>query len=123
MKSRRPRLHLTGLEVEQLFSRPRTPNDNPLIESTFGVMKTRLDYPERFGSMDLARDWVAKHIRWYNHEHKHSRKGYATPYELHTGMAEEVIRQRKAQVAEALAERRHVNLGIGQPANERTFVD
>ena len=123
MKSRRTRLHLSQRQVEQLFSRPRTPNDNPLIESTFGVLKTRPDYPDRFGAIDLATDYGSGFFRWYNFQHKHSRKGYATPYEVHIGKAEEVIRQRKTKIALALEERRLVNLGLEQPATEAKTVD
>jgi hypothetical protein len=32
----------------QLFARPRTPNDNPFIESTFGIAKGMPEYPGRF---------------------------------------------------------------------------
>ena len=123
MKSRQTKAHLSYREVEQLFARPRTPNDNPLIESTYGVLKTRLDYPGRFGSMDLASEWCGRFFQWYNFEHKHSRKGYVTPYELHHGLAEEVIRHRKAKIAEALVERRRVHLSVGQPAVGVTSLD
>jgi hypothetical protein len=58
----------------------------------------------------LATDYGNGFFRWCNFQHKHSRKGYATPYEVHIGKAEEVIRQRKTKIALALEERRLINL-------------
>jgi putative transposase len=34
--------------MPQLFARPRTPNDNPFVESAFGTVKTAPGYPGRF---------------------------------------------------------------------------
>jgi len=34
--------------MPQLFSRPRTPNDNPFIESAFSTAKRAPEYPGRF---------------------------------------------------------------------------
>jgi putative transposase len=35
-------------QMPQLFARPRTPNDNPFVESLFGTVKTAPEYPGRF---------------------------------------------------------------------------
>jgi transposase InsO family protein len=34
--------------MPQLFARPRTPNDNPFIESAFSTVKRAPEYPGRF---------------------------------------------------------------------------
>jgi transposase InsO family protein len=33
--------------MPQLFTQPRTPNDNPFVESLFGTVKTAPEYPGR----------------------------------------------------------------------------
>lgn len=43
---------------------------------------------------------VAKFVRWYNTEHRHSALNYVTPQQRHTGEADQILAQRK-QVIEA----------------------
>jgi putative transposase len=123
MKSRKTRLHLSARQVEQLFARPRTPNDNPLIESTFGVLKTRPNYPERLGMWNEWDDYLEGFFKWYNFEHKHSRKGFVTPFQVHHGLAEEVIKSRKLKIASLLAARKRVNLALAAPAAVATTFE
>jgi len=47
-----------------------------------------------------ARDWVLKFVRWYNTEHRHSALNYVTPQQRHTGEADQILAKRK-QVIEA----------------------
>lgn len=47
-------------------------NDNPYSESLFKTMKYRPKYPFKgFGSLDEARKWVQKFVKWYNYSHLH----------------------------------------------------
>ncbi|MFQ5802579.1 MAG: hypothetical protein ACE5JQ_06755, partial [Candidatus Methylomirabilales bacterium] len=44
-------------EIEPLYTRPCTPNDNPQIEAFFSTMKGRPDYPGRFDGSAHAQTW------------------------------------------------------------------
>lgn len=46
---------LADLGVTRTHARPYTSNDNPYSEAQFKTMKYRPDYPERFGSLPVAR--------------------------------------------------------------------
>jgi transposase InsO family protein len=89
------------LGIFQTFSRPRTPNDNPFIESLFSTVKRAPIYPGWFPSNDKT--YVMKYFtdffQWYNQEHYHSRIGYVTPFQKHEGLAEGIIKQRKMELA------------------------
>jgi putative transposase len=43
--------------MPQLFARPRTPNDNPFVESLFGTVKTAPQYPGRVFVQDLCNNY------------------------------------------------------------------
>src|SRR6202022_4260739 len=45
--------------------------------------------------------WTQQFVRWYNHEHKHSRLKFVTPAQRHNGVAAAVLAQREAVYAEA----------------------
>ena len=49
-------LLLADLGVTKTHSRPHVSNDNPFSESQFKTFKYRPDFPERFGSVEHARD-------------------------------------------------------------------
>ena len=53
-----------------------------------------------FKTIQDARDWVLKFVRWYNTEHRHSALNYVTPQQRHTGEADQILAQRK-QIIEA----------------------
>jgi putative transposase len=48
MRSHSTRHFFKKLGIGQLFSRPRTPNDNPRIEAHFGTIKSQPVYPDYF---------------------------------------------------------------------------
>ena len=54
---------LTDLGVEKSHSRPHVSNDNPYSETQFKTMKYRPDYPDRFGSIEDARQWARDFFR------------------------------------------------------------
>lgn len=79
---------LADLEVTRSHSRPRVSNDNPYSESMFTTLKYGPGFPERFGSLSHARQFMAEFTDWYNHEHRHTGIGLHTPADVHYGLAE-----------------------------------
>jgi putative transposase len=50
MSSKQVALMLTDLGVTKSHSRPRCSNDNPDSEAQFKTLKSRPEFPDRFGS-------------------------------------------------------------------------
>jgi putative transposase len=94
---------LADLGVTKTHARPYTPNDNPYSEAQFKTMKYRPDYPDRFDSLDHARNWARAFIAWYNHEHHHTGLGLMTPAVVHYGQADEIQAQRQHVLDKAYA--------------------
>jgi len=92
---------LEQLGVAKSHSRPYTSNDNPYSEAQFKTMKYRPDYPERFGSIEEARQWGRTFFHWYNFEHYHSGIGLLPPAALHFGSAQSMVDARQAVLDEA----------------------
>lgn len=86
---------LGDLGVIKSHSRPRVSNDNAFIESSFKTLKYRPDYPERFGSINEARQWCRKFFNWYNEEHYHQGISYQHPADVHDGSHKTVTTKRQ----------------------------
>jgi transposase InsO family protein len=87
---------LEQLGVAPSFSRPRVSNDNAYAESLFRTCKYRPDYPAKpFESLDEARTWTQKFVRWYNHEHKHSGLKFVTPAQRHSSQDAAILARRE----------------------------
>ena len=99
MKSNLVALLLAELGVTKTHSRPYVSNDNPYSESQFKTMKYRPEFPERFGCFQDARGFCGEFFHWYNTEHHHSGLGFLTPFEVHSGQAQE-RRAKRALVLE-----------------------
>jgi len=97
MKAKPVQQMMLDLGLTQTFARPRTPNDNPFIESLFSTVKTAPDYPGWFpsSSIRIARDYFENYFHWYNYEHFHSGIGYIHPVDKHEGRAETILEKRK----------------------------
>ncbi|MBD0020844.1 MAG: DDE-type integrase/transposase/recombinase [Gordonia sp.] len=78
---------LADLEVTRSHSRPKVSNDNPYSESLFKTLKYGPTFPQRFGSIHHARDFLDTFVTWYNHEHRHTGIGLHTPADVHFGLA------------------------------------
>jgi putative transposase len=91
---------LIDLGVTKSHSRPHTSNDNPFSESHFKTMKYRPQMPDRFGSVEEARELFRDLFHWYNHEHRHSGLALLTPATVHSGKGEAAI-QARAKVLDA----------------------
>jgi putative transposase len=95
--------------MPQLFARPRTPNDNPFVESLFGTVKTAPQYPGCFLDREEAIEYFTRYFPWYNYEHLHSGIEYVTPDECHRGLREAIVARRKEQFQQQRHLRKEVN--------------
>jgi putative transposase len=95
--------------MPQLFTRPRTPNDNPFVESLFGTVKTAPEYPGRFLDRSQAVNYFDRYLPWYNTEHLHSGIDYVTPAQCHRGLRENIVAQRRAKLLQQRQFRKEVN--------------
>jgi transposase InsO family protein len=98
---------LADLEVTRSHSRPRVSNDNPYSESLFKTLKYGPEFPERFGSLSEAREFMDTFTHWYNHEHRHTGIGLHTPADVHFGLAAGKAADRRAVLAAARAQHPH----------------
>jgi putative transposase len=89
--------------LPQLFARPRTPNDNPYIESAFSTVKRAPEYPGCFLDDGQAVAYFNRYFTWYDTEHYHSGIDYVTPQQAHQGQRQKIVDQRNRQ---KLAQRR-----------------
>jgi len=107
MKAKPVKQMFVDLGIEQTFARRRTPNDNPFIESLFSTIKTSPVYPGWFpaGNVLPVQQYFTRYFNWYDHEHYHSRIGYVTPVQKHTGQAERILTVRKKQLTAQRQER------------------
>jgi len=95
--------------MPQLFARPRTPNDNPFIESMFSTVKGAPQYPGRFLDSDHAVEYFNRYLPWYNSEHLHSGIDYVTPDQCHLGLRNRIVARRKADLINQRRFRKEVN--------------
>jgi len=102
--------------MPQLFARPRTPNDNPFVESAFGTAKTAPGYPGRFIDPEDSVRYFERYFQWYNHEHLHSGINYVTPQQCHLGLRDQIVAGRRAKLNEQRLLRRQVNSRSRDPS-------
>jgi len=95
--------------MPQLFARPRTPNDNPFVESIFGTVKTSPHYPGRFLDQSEAIGYFERYFFWYNTEHLHSGINFVTPDQCHRGLRDQIVAERKKKLAAQQQLRKEVN--------------
>jgi putative transposase len=95
MKAKATALLLSDLGVTKSHSRPYTSNDNPFSESLFKTCKYQPQFPQRFGSIQDAKDFCRRFFHWYNVEHHHHGIGLMTPNQVHFGQADAVHAQRR----------------------------
>lgn len=85
MKAKPFKKFLEELGISQKFARPRTPNDNPFIESLFSTTKGAQDYPEMFTDDVEALTYFTAWFDFYNNVRLHGKIGYVTPVQRHCG--------------------------------------
>jgi transposase InsO family protein len=115
MRSRSTATYFKKLGIEQLFSRPRTPNDNPYIESHFATIKTQPVFPGFFADPPVAESYFSQFYLWYNDVHPHTRLHMFTPNQVHSGQGPRLLAERAALKAVTFAAR------IADP-DTRTFT-
>ncbi len=98
---------LADLDVTRSHSRPRVSNDNPHSESLFKTLKYGPQFPERFGSLCEARQFMDTFTNWYNHEHRHTGIGLHTPADVHFGLATRKAADRRTVLADARVQHPH----------------
>ena len=106
MRSQPTRRYFQKLGIEQLFSRPRTPDDNPYIEAHFATIKTQPVYPGYFADPGQAEGYFQEFYPWYNDVHPHTRLKMLTPSQVHSGQGPRLLAERAALKAATLAARR-----------------
>jgi putative transposase len=99
------------LGIAQLFARPRTPNDNPFIESLFATVKTAPAFPDAFPTVASAIEYFTSFFAWYNGEHLHTRIGMVTPNQRHSGEWVQIQAERAEIRAKTMAARRQFHEG------------
>ena len=109
MRSRSTAEFFVDLGVARLLARPRTPNDNPYVESLFATVKTAPTFPEGFPTLADAIAYFEGFFAWYNGEHLHTRIGMVTPNQRHSGEWVRILAERAEIKARTLAARRQVN--------------
>ncbi len=94
---------LVDLGVVRSHSRPHVSNDNPFSEAQFKTIKYCPLFPERFGSIEQAREFYIDFFGHYNHIHHHSGIALHTPASVHYGTDTEIRAKRQATLNEAFA--------------------
>jgi putative transposase len=94
MKSKLVAHLLADLGITKTHNRPHVSNDNPYSESQFKTLKYSPGFPDRFGSVQDAREFCQRFFPWYNTVHKHSGIGLMTPEQVHYGQAQKILQQR-----------------------------
>ena len=107
---------LEDLGITPSHSRPRVSNDNAYSESLFRTLKYCPQWPSQgFATLEAAREWMSDFVRWYNHEHCHSRIKFVTPEQRHQGKDKEILTKRHAVYQRAKAQ--HPNRWSGSTRN------
>jgi putative transposase len=121
MKARPVRQVFEDHKMPQLFARPRTPNDNPFIESMFSTVKNDPEFPDRFEDDVQANAYFALYVPWYNTEHYHSGIDYVTPHQAHTGQWTAIVEDRNRKMQEQRLRRKETNRrrsGLTEPTEK-----
>jgi len=109
MKARSIKKMFEDHRMPQIFARPRTPNDNPFVESLFGTVKTAPQYPGGFLDREKAAKYFAQYFKWYNTEHLHSGIDYVTPEQCHQGHRSGIVANRIQKLKNHRSLRKEVN--------------
>ena len=94
MTSKTVALLFSDLDILRSHSRPHVSDDNPFSESHFRTLKYQPDFPDRFGSLEHARQVCRPLLAWYNTQHHHSGLAFLTPATVHQGRADQVLEAR-----------------------------
>lgn len=122
MKAKPFRKFLEELGISQKFARPRTPNDNPFVESLFSTTKGALDYPEMFTDDVEALAYFTAYFDFYNNVRLHGKIGYVTPVQRHCGEDKVILALRRQRLSRARRMRLMKNRGSAGSENVRVMA-
>jgi putative transposase len=111
MKAKPFKKFLEEMGISQKFARPRTPNDNPYVESLFSTTKGEPRYPEAFTDDIEAIAYFTAYFAFYNNVRLHGRIGYVTPSQRHCGEDKAILTLRDERLMEARRKRLQKNRG------------
>lgn len=94
---------LAELGIKPSYSRPGVSDDNAYAESLFRTCKYRPEFPGAFASLEEAREYMLRFVRWYNHSHKHRNLKFVSPAQRHAGEERNIFAQRIAVYEQARA--------------------
>jgi len=103
MTSKSVEMLLVDLGVGKTHSRPHVSNDNPYSEAQFKTLKYRPEFPDCFGSIEDGRGYSGDFFRWYNNDHHHDGLAGLTPHDVHHGLVEQRLAERRLVLAAAFA--------------------
>jgi putative transposase len=109
MKAVEFKRYLKEMGITQVFARPRTPNDNPFIESLFSTVKGAPSYPDAFIDEVDALAYFVPYVDFYNNVRLHGKIGYVTPAQRHRGEDKAILALRKQRHEEICKRRLVVN--------------
>lgn len=116
MKAKPFKNFLEDLGISQRFARPRTPNDNPFVESLFGTTKGEPEYPGAFTDDIEGIAYFTPYFYFYNNVRLHGKIGYVTPVQRHKGEDKAILARRRDRLANArrmrLRRNRHALAGV-----------
>lgn len=101
MKAKPFKRFVEDLGMRQIFSRPRTPNDNPYVESLFSTVKGSPIYPHAFIDDVDGITYFTSYFDYYNNVRLHGRIGYVTPAQRHIGEDKEILALRAERLLKA----------------------
>jgi transposase InsO family protein len=101
MKAKAFKKFLEDLGISQKFARPRTPNDNPFVESLFSTTKRDPNFPDSFVDDVDALTYFTAYFNFYNNERLHGRIGYVTHSQRHRGEDVAILANRNERIAGA----------------------
>lgn len=109
MKAKTIREFFRDLGIDQVFSRPHTPEDNAYIETWFATAKCECIYREEYDDPVTAWNGIAELVRYYNEDRLHQGIGFVTPVERHEGRDVALREARKLGLVEARRNRPLLN--------------
>ncbi len=122
MKAKPFKNFLEDLGISQRFARPRTPNDNPFVESLFATTKGAPEYPGEFTDDVGGIIYFTAFFDFYNNVRRHGKIGYVTPVQRHKGEDKAILTRRRNRLADARRMRLQRNRQVPTYVPERPEI-
>jgi transposase InsO family protein len=122
MKAKPFKTFLEDLGISQKFARPRTPNDNPFVESLFATTKGSPEYPGEFTDDVGGITYFTAFFDFYNNVRRHGKIGYVTPVQRHKGEDKGILARRRDRLAGARRMRLQRNRNVLACASGRREI-